>query len=92
MKLLKVPTKQNKREGILKIHGLSITTKGRLKVLQEKVIFCLVLIAREPIMLRKIVIIKINLFFAVIFAINSATVKSIAESRKNNVSSNQINK
>ncbi|RDX60363.1 hypothetical protein CR513_61498, partial [Mucuna pruriens] len=50
-------------EDIMKIHILPITTKGKLKVLQEKERFCLVLISKEPTMLKKIIGTKINFFF-----------------------------
>ena len=85
MKLLKVFFKQIIRERVLetcKERSFLRTTKGKLKDLQENEPFRLALIAAEPTMLRKIVGTKVNLFLIVIFAINLATVRSIAEPRK----------
>ncbi|RVX01547.1 Retrovirus-related Pol polyprotein from transposon TNT 1-94 [Vitis vinifera] len=51
--------------------------------------FRLALIVEEPTMLRKIVGTKVNLSLIVISTINLATVRSIAEPRKNNLNNNQ---
>ena len=63
------------------------TTKGKLKDLQENETFCVALIAVEPTMLRKIVGTKVNLILIVIYTIKLATVRCIAELRKNNLNS-----
>lgn len=70
----------------------SNNNKGRVHGSSRKDFFCLVLIAKEPTMLKKIVCTRINLFFTIIFAINVVTVKSIADLRKISLSSNQNNK
>ena len=90
MKLLKVLFKQIIRERVLEtckeISSLR-TTKGKLKDLQENETFCVALIAVEPTMLRKIVGTKVNLILIVIYTIKLATVRCIAEPRKNNLNS-----
>ena len=94
MKLLKVLFKQIMRERVLetcKERSSSRTTKGKLKDLREKKTFCLALIATEPTMLRKIVGTKVNLLLIIISAINLATMRSIVEPRKNNLSSKHNN-
>ena len=94
MKLLKVLFKQIIKERVLetcKERSSSRTTKGKLKDLQENETFHLALIAAKPTMLRKIVGTKVNLFLIVIYVINLATVRSIAEPRKNNLSSKHNN-
>ena len=92
MKLLKVFFKRIIRKRVLETYkerSSSRTTKGKLKGLQEKENFHLALIVEEPTMLRKIVGTKVNLSLIVISAINLATVRSIAEPRKNNLNNNQ---
>ena len=91
---MKVLFKQIMRERVLetcKERSSSRTTKGKLKHLQEKETFRLALIAAEPTMLRKIVGTKENLILIVIYAINLATMRSIVEPRKNNLSSKHNN-
>ena len=94
MKLLKVLFKQITRERILetcKERSSSRTVEGKLKGLQEKENFHLALIVEEPTMLRKIVDTKENLLLIVIYAINLATMRSIVEPRKTNLSSKHNN-
>ena len=94
MKLLKVLFKQIIKERVLetcKERSSSRTTKGKLKDLQENETFRLALIAAEPTMLRKIVGTKVNPFLIVISVINLATVRSIVEPRKNNLSGKHNN-
>jgi len=94
MKLSKVLFKQSTRERVLETYkerSSSRTTKGKLKDSQEKEIFRLALIVEEPIMLRKIVDTKINLFFIVTSAINLATMRSIIRTRKNNFNNRHNN-
>ncbi|KAL6349074.1 hypothetical protein AAG906_033730 [Vitis piasezkii] len=56
--------------------------KGKVEGSSRKKTFHLALIAAEPTMLRKIVGTKVNLLLIVISAINLATVRSIAEQKK----------
>ncbi|RDX74171.1 hypothetical protein CR513_46114, partial [Mucuna pruriens] len=62
------------------------------EVVEEKESFLLVLIAKEPTMLKKIVGIKINLFFIVIFAINMVIVKVLQSQEEKHGCTSQMTK